>query len=367
MRILQVYPGVFAPNRGGGVSTYVKNISERLAKEHEVTVFATNTGDLPEHEWVGNIEVRRFPRLSPGVSYFFSPEMLLEITRAEYDVIHGHNYHALPMHFSVFPKKGKRILSTHYHGVGHSSFRNALMKRLNILGRYVVGRADEIVAVSEYEKRLLVHNLSIPPERIHVIPDGVDKAAFKNYPKKLSQKIQLLYVGRIEYYKGIHHIIEVLPKIKNVDFLIVGKGSHKSNLQKRSTELKLGDRVLFVQDLSYPELIKKFSESDVMILLSRYESYSIVVAEALSAGTPCIVANTSALTEWVDNKTCYGIDLPINHLKLEDLINKVTSFNREYYSAFGSSIDSSNYLTNVKKPIYDWDEVVAQLTELYAK
>ena len=48
-------------------------------------------------------------------------------------------------------------------------------------------------------------------------------------------------------------------------------------------------------------------ENAVLANRSPIRGFSIVVAEALAAKTPCIMANTSALAEWVDNKSCFGI------------------------------------------------------------
>jgi glycosyltransferase involved in cell wall biosynthesis len=71
------------------------------------------------------------------------------------------------------------------------------------------------------------------------------------------------------------------------------------------------------------------------------------VAEALCAGTPCIVANTSALTEWVDGENCFGIDYPINLDALADLIIRV----------MGKRV--------CKHVVLDWDEIVTRLVCLY--
>ena len=90
-----------------------------------------------------------------------------------------------------------------------------------------------------------------------------------------------------------------------------------------------------------------YARAGIFILLSRYESFSIVVAEALAAKTPCIVANASALSEWIDDKNCFGIDYPIDKAKLAELITK----------AIGIEVG------NVK--LWDWDEITQQIARLY--
>lgn len=112
-------------------------------------------------------------------------------------------------------------------------------------------------------------------------------------------------------------------------------------------EFGLSNRVRFYQDLPRQELLKMYARAGVFVLLSQHEAFSIVVAEALAAKTPCIVANTSALSEWIDNKNCFGIDYPVNDDNLADLITKV----------IGKEIG------NVK--LSDWDEVAQQIDRLY--
>ena len=60
--------------------------------------------------------------------------------------------------------------------------------------------------------------------------------------------------------------------------------------------------------LTQYELLKMCAEAEKFILLSQREFWSIVVAEALASKVPCIVANTSALVEGIDNDNCFGID-----------------------------------------------------------
>jgi glycosyltransferase involved in cell wall biosynthesis len=82
-------------------------------------------------------------------------------------------------------------------------------------------------------------------------------------------------------------------------------------------------------------------------MLSKYESFSIVVAEALASKVPCIVANTSALKEWIDNKNCFGIDYPISIERLAQLINSV----------IGREVGDVQ--------LWDWDDVVTEVLKVY--
>ena len=357
MRILQVCQDSYGET--GGISVHVKSISERLAKRHNVTVYATNYKSThPRFELSKGVKVERFKTYGPNNAYFFSLEMLLRMRNAEFDVVHAHGYHAFPMHFAAVAKCKKFVVTTHFHGVGHSSFRNCLIRLLKPIGEMTLAKADRIVAVSEYEKALICKQFKHTEDKITVIPNGVDFSEFSGLEKRSRSFKSILHVGYLLGYKGAQHLVEVLPKLDDSVILeIVGTGPLKPYLERRAKELKVYQRVRFYEGLCRRELLQKFFDADVFVLLSRHEAYSLVVAEALTAGTPCIVANTSALSEWVDNKNCFGIDFPINLNELARLINNVLD----------NHPDPVAVRKRIGKRILDWNEAVDELERIYLK
>jgi glycosyltransferase involved in cell wall biosynthesis len=347
MKILQVCPGYYPEI--GGIEEHVKNIAERLAKEHEVTVFAGDpSGRLPKKEKINGVLVKRFKSYSPGNAYHLSFDMANELRKAKFDIVHGHNYHAFPLYFSSFVQASKFIVTPHYHGHGHTALSNFLLKPYKLVGKKIFQDADSIIAVSDYEKRLLVKDFKLDENRIKIIPNGINTNEFRNLVDVSKEAKTILFVGRLEEYKGVQYIIEALPFLeKDFCLKIIGKGPYKVNLVTQINKLELNDRVTFYQDLPRQELLRMYAGASVFVLLSKFEAFSIVVAEALASKTPCIVANTSALTEWVDNENCFGIDYPIDIGNLAALINQV----------------NGKKVTAVK--LWDWDTVVVNLKKIY--
>ena len=347
MKILQVSPK-YSPFIGG-VEEHIRNISERLAGEHEVTVFATDaTGKLPKEEEINGVLVRRFKCFSPNNAYHLSPGMWNELRKSEFDIVHGHSYHTLPLYFSRYAKRNKYVVTPHYERYGGTPFRNFLLKLYKPFGKKIFEDADHIIAVSSYEKGLLLQDFRIDEDKIKLVPNGVDLAEFSHLERVTKKSKTILYAGRLEEYKGVQYIIAALPWLdKSFSLEIVGQGTYKTKLMEQASKLRVKSRVRFYQDLSRRELIKMLTEAGVFVLLSRYECFSIVVAEALAAKTPCVVANTSALKDWVDESNCFGIDYPIDTGKLAGLINKV----------------GSSQVSGVK--LWDWDDVVRELKGIY--
>lgn len=347
MKILQVCPQYYPTI--GGVEEHVRNLSERLAKEHEVTVFTGDpSGKLLKEEKIAGVRIRRFRTFTPGNAYHVSFEMARELKRSTFDIVHGHNYHALPLYFARNAVAKKFVVTSHYHRHGHTPTRNFLIKIYKPFGKKIFDHADKIIAVSKYEKQLLLNDFAIEEAKISIIPNGVNLSEIcklQVVPRKLNA---ILYVGRLEEYKGAQHIIKTLPLLdKEVHLEIVGRGPHKSNLLAQVDKLGLNDRVRFYQDLSRQELLKMYAKAGIFVLLSQHEAFSIVVAEALASKTSCIVANTSALSEWIDDKNCYGINYPIDSAELARIITEV----------IGKKVSA------VK--LWDWDEVVQKVIELY--
>ena len=343
----------------GGVSAHVRNISERLAKRHDVTVFATNDKGLePWNEKINGVKVRRFRCYAPNNAYMFTVDMPLQMRKETFDIVHAHGYHAFPMHLSTLAKGNRFIVTPHFHGAGHSPFRNALVTLLKPFGKRTLRKADAVVAVSNFEKSLICRELGLNSSKVQVIPNGVDFSEFANLKKHDQGHRSMLYVGYLAAFKGVQYLVEVLPKLpKDVVLQIVGRGPMKPLMQKRASELGVSDRVNFHGNVPRNELLQMYADADVFAVLSKYEAYSIVVAEALTAGTPCIVANASALGEWIDDKSCFGVNLPVNLNELAKLINSVMD----------NRIDRRALMKWRGTKILDWNEVTARLETVYSR
>lgn len=358
MRVLQVCPGSYVSGIGG-VSEHVVNVAERLVKRgHEVTVFATDPGDLAWSEVVSGVHVRRFGRFAPGAAYFFSGDMALELSRARFDVVHAHGYHAFPMHVARLAKCKRFVVTTHFHGAGHSVFRNCLFRLFLPLGGLTLRHADRIVAVSEFERHLLLDKFGLERGKVVTIPNGLDLKEFEGLKRISRGFTSILYVGRLESYKGVQHLVEVLPRLpRDVVLEIVGRGRLRYFLEERARTLGVMGRVRFYQNLPRRELLQMYADANVFVCLSGHEAYSIAVAEALVAGTPCIVADTSALTEWIDSQSCFGVDFPV---RLDELASVLKS-------VFAGAADRKAAKKWLGSKILDWDEAVRRLEVIYAQ
>jgi len=337
----------------GGVETHVKELSERLVERgFEVDVLTTDSsGKLPKEETIKGVKIRRFKSLAPGEAYHFSGDLrkyFIENSN-DFDIVHAHAYHAFPSLYAAQAKGTNRLVFTpHYHGAGHTFFRSLLHRPYKLVGRKIFEKADKIICVSNYERNLLFEHFRVDEGKVVVIPNGINLEEFKSLRKNKKDCRIILYVGRLEKYKGPHHLIKALPKLDQDIFLeVVGKGPYRETLIKLIRKLDVERRVRFCQDLPRKELLQRYADADVFVLLSGREAYGISIAEALASKTPCIVANTSALKEWIDNQNCFGVNYPVKVEELVKVIGKV----------IGRTVDQ------VK--LWDCEEVAENVSRLY--
>jgi glycosyltransferase involved in cell wall biosynthesis len=353
MKILHVCPRYWPII--GGVEEHVGNICERLALNNEVQVCTTDpSGVLPRREVINKVKINRFPAWAPNEAYFFSSQLksYLKAHSANFDLVHAHNYGAFPALYAAQAKaKNKLFFTPHYHGTGHTFFRSLLHKPYRYWGKKIFEKADVVVCVSNYEMTLIGQNFERFKEKLVLVPNGLNLEEFRKVCRRKKRNRILLTVCRLENYKGVQYLIQVLPKLsEDIVLQVVGKGPYKRNLVELAKENRLNERVEFFEDLSRKEILQKYVDADLFVLLSEHESYGISVSEALAAGTPCVVANTSALAEWVQEKSCRGIEYPIDLISLKNSIEEAIEAGR----------------TNVKLNVLDWDEVVQKLSNLYA-
>jgi len=367
LKIAQVCPR-YSPDIGG-VETDVKEISERLVLEgHEVEVITTDpSGKLKKSDIINGVKVIRFRSFAPGNAYFFAPHIYTYLKNHHYDVIHAHSYHAFPALFAALSERKKKfVFSPYYHRGGHTPFRNLLHRPYKFFGKMIFSRADTVICISEYEKKLVESDFNVIGKTIK-IPNGINLSEFENMKchknekkedeKKENKKKEktLLYVGRLEEYKGVQYIIQSLPELQDFQLKIVGKGPYEKELHNIAEKLGMVERIEWLKDLSRKELLECYADADIFLMLSSHESYGITVAEALAAGTPCVVAKGSALEEFVDGIRCFGVDEPNKKENIINLVNQLKDL--KYNRKFG--------IGNLA--VYDWNQVTEEIENVYKK
>ncbi|MDH7594218.1 MAG: glycosyltransferase family 4 protein [Methanomicrobiales archaeon] len=355
MKIVQVCPR-YHPHIGG-VETHVREISERLVKRgFEVEVVCTDpSGKLPRKEVLNGIDITRFPSIAPKSTIFFSRSIIRYLKRCEYDIIHAHNYHALPAYFAALASRDNLVFTPHYHGKGSIGITNILLRPYKLLGRKIFEKAKVVICVSEYEKNLVLRDFHLEPSKIAVIPNGIDLEAIQKAEPYEFDGDLILYIGRLERYKHIDVVIRAMPLIPDAKFFIIGgAGNYRSELLGLVKQLGLEERVKFLGHVSDEEKYRWLKTCSLLVNLSDTEAFGITVLEALAAGKPVIVNPKSALGEFVGKfEGVYAI-----HVKKEcsyEMINVLSNL---------VTVKMKMMDKNELK-CYNWDSIIQKTIEVF--
>ena len=154
--------------------------------------------------------------------------------------------------------------------------------------------SDSIVVASTFTQQTLIQN-GIPPEKITVLPYGVDTAKFpqKAYYNNGSEYLKVLFLGQMVQRKGLSYLLKAIKALstKTVELTIVGRGQIDEPLLK-----EYGAFINFniVKGLSHDALVQCFHDHDVMVLPSLVEGFGHVILEAMSSGLPIICTKNTA-------------------------------------------------------------------------
>lgn len=187
---------------------------------------------------------------------------------------------------------------------------------------FFYGRAEAVIAVSDYAKADLVRNFGVPMEKIVTAHNGIrpaetEKAAGEYDP---GSKGHILSCGGLNWWKNYSLLIKALAGGKGPGLIILGKGPLKNRLIKEAAEAGVSLSLPGHKDNPYPY----FRNAAVFILTSKYEGFPNVLLEAMACGTPVISVDCpGGIREIIDDgKT--GLIVPQDDpAALRSAINKI--------------------------------------------
>lgn len=304
---LDLRPALAKPT---GVGAYVLALAKRLpaaAPDDFFHFFSASFRDrYPPSQWPKNVSLVDRPLPVRALNLAWNrlgwPSLDL-LVGASLDLVHS------PHPLIVPGKRARHIVTLHdLFFLKHPELTQAEIRRDYVpLVREHVRRADGVICVSEHtasEARIL---LSVPPEKIAVIPNGVDPlyreaASAEEVDAVLARRRlprgALLYVGSEEKrknlvnlamaYMGLAHRRRRVPPL-----ILVGPGSHWG----QGGSIAGGTQIHATGYLETREIRAVMAASAALVLPSLEEGFGLPVAEAMAAGLPVVCSRGSALEE----------------------------------------------------------------------
>jgi glycosyltransferase involved in cell wall biosynthesis len=179
--------------------------------------------------------------------------------------------------------------------------------------RAVYRRASAFIVLSRPFGQILERRFGIPPDKIHVIPGGVDVSRFAIRESRAESRTKLgwpqdrpivLAVRRLTRRMGLDDLVRAALRLRervpNVLVLIAGDGPVKGELERQIVSLDLEQNVRLLGFVPDADLPFAYRAADLTVVPTvTLEGFGLIVPESLAAGTPCFVTPVGGLPEAV--------------------------------------------------------------------
>ena len=172
---------------------------------------------------------------------------------------------------------------------------------LTMQGR-VARRLRHVVTVSKSSARDIVADFGVAPERIEVIPLGVEPEVFQHYQDPRVPGRIVAMASADTPMKGIATLLEAFAKLRterDVELLLITRPKPGGRTERLIDHLSIQDSVRFVSGLSDTELAEVVGSAEIACVPSLYEGFSLPTVEAMACGTPLVVSRAGAIPEVV--------------------------------------------------------------------
>lgn len=179
--------------------------------------------------------------------------------------------------------------------VGVSGRRSPLVRNLERLARALYRGASHLVTITAAQREAIVR-CGIAPERVSVIPNGVDGAFLKEWPERGEGPFTVTYIGTLGMAHKLETLLEAAERLRDepgIRFRIVGEGARREALEASAKARGL-TQVEFVGQQPREEVPRWIAESDVcLVLLRRTPVFLTVVPskmlEIMAVGRPMVL------------------------------------------------------------------------------
>jgi glycosyltransferase involved in cell wall biosynthesis len=329
VRILVLTP-TFLPTVGGA-ELAIYEIYRRLSASHQVRVLTRKVGKKQSRGLnLGdvNIEVVKFqdkvtlkkkPRAQirwgtvPPFSLSAVEALLRACRQFKPDVINAHYF--VPTGLAAVLAQCLLGIPVVLSLVGRDVPGPATPTLWKHYGRMIAGLAADVICVSEYCRCALYGSPN--GGKGQTIHYGADISEFSPQVSSaglrrklgLRESARVLFaLQRLSREKKVEVVIEsmgyVAGEMNDVVLIVGGEGPEEARLRELSTRIGVSDRVIFAGFIPQEELPHYYSLADLFVFHSLYETFGIVLAQALASGTPVVSVNCTAIPELVED----GVD-----------------------------------------------------------
>jgi glycosyltransferase involved in cell wall biosynthesis len=376
----------FPPRVIGGISPHVYYLSKSLARNGtKVYVVTCDFPNTPEHEIIDGVEVYRidsYKNPSPDFAtwvYLMNVNMqkeaaaLINHLGGKIDVIHAHDWLVATAAIGLKHVFRKPMFATmHSTEIGR---RNGIHfdyeRMIHETEAWLTYEAWKVICCSDYMMGHVQWAFGLPSDKLVMVPNGVNCDVYSKYAKEdlsqfrrkfaLPEEKIVLFVGRLVYEKGVHVLVNAIPRILekvNAKVVIVGNGYMKEQLSGLVKAMGIAHKVVFTGFVDDETLRKLQTCADVSVVPSLFEPFGIVAVEAMAARSPVVVSDTGGLSEIVEHDVS-GVKVYVNNP--ESLAWGITRVLTD--DGYANWLRNNAYKKIQEK--YDWNKIAQQTKTIY--
>lgn len=249
------------------------------------------------------------------------------------------------------------------------SFRYRLSRRIET---WLFRHADRVVVIADAMRDEIVRR-GVPPERITVVPNGVDAAEFTPVPRNevLARKLGLNgapvlgFIGSFYHYEGLRLLVEAVPALRQrlpgARVLLVGGGEEDAEL--RALAAATGDAVIFAGRVPYSEVKDYYSLIDIFVCPRRRMRLTDLVTplkplEAMAMGCPVLASDVGGQAELIQHDVT-GLLFPAD--SRESLVAGAARLGADPVTRARLSLEARRFVIAER----GWKQVVGRYLPLY--
>lgn len=161
---------------------------------------------------------------------------------------------------------------------------------------------DKVICVSHFDKNIGINSGVINKKSSIVIHNGV---IVPEISEKKDDKLNIIFVGRLAPPKRQDIFLKSISllslDIKNkINVEILGDGFRKKDIENLCENLGLQSNVS-IESIQTEFMGQKYSRADILVLISDYEAFPMVIIEAMSYGVPVVASSVGGIPEVVDS------------------------------------------------------------------
>ena len=380
--------GELGTENTGGMSVYILELSKEISKQgHWIDIFTAETHShcqqiihLGQKIRLICLPIQSLKPLSKLDLFEHLPDIFRAIEEfrqsqdIEYDLIHSHYWlSGIVGNYARGEWDVPHVTMFHTLAASKNLTKSGVPDpEIRVRYEHEIAQTTHIIVACDREKENVRKHCRVKHSKIQVIPCGVNVDLFRPRPKELSlqklglekDKFYLLYVGRFSPVKGLDRLIYALSLLKdrrNLQLLVIGGDSENYPETKKlltlAKELNVEEMIRPIGRAKQADLVNYYNATDLLVVPSYYESFCMVVLEALACGTPVVATRVGAVNDIIlEGKTGWVVDS--NHPEL--LARGVQNF---FSSPMYSSLDREMLRSSIIN--YSWPNIGRLVIEEY--